>query len=58
MTPARMAGSGSSCGEPCGAVGASLLLLAAITAFDHAQRARSEHFYIYPDYFLFHVGRP
>ncbi len=44
--------------EPCGAVGASLLLLAAITAFYDAQRARSEHFYIYPDYFLFHVGRP
>jgi len=44
--------------EPCGAVGASLLLLAAITAFYDAQRARSERFYIYPDYFLFHVGRP
>src|ERR1700684_1771304 len=44
--------------EPCGAVGASLLLLAAITAVYDAQRARSERFYIYPDYFLFHVGRP
>jgi hypothetical protein len=44
--------------EPCGAVGASLLLLAAITAFYDAQRARSDQFYIYPDYFLFHVGRP
>jgi hypothetical protein len=44
--------------EPCGAVGASLLLLAAITAFYDAQRARSDEFYIYPDYFLFHVGRP
>jgi hypothetical protein len=44
--------------EPCGAVGASLLLLAAITAFYDGQRARSERFYIYPDYFLFHVGRP
>src|SRR3984957_18351966 len=43
---------------PCGAVGSSLLLLAAITAFYDAQRARSERFYIYPDYFLFHVGRP
>jgi hypothetical protein len=42
---------------PCGAVGSSLLLLAAITAFYDAQRARSEQFYIYPDYFLFHVGR-
>src|ERR1700722_18584335 len=44
--------------EPAGAVGASLLLLAAITAFYDAQRARSERFYIYPDYFLFHVGGP
>jgi hypothetical protein len=43
--------------EPAGAVGASLLLLAAITAFYDAQRARSERFYIYPDYFMFHVGR-
>ena len=44
--------------EPYAAVGASLLLLAAITAFYDAQRARSDRFYIYPDYFLFHVGRP
>lgn len=44
--------------EPCGAVGGSLLLLAAITAFYDAQRARTDQFYIYPDYFLFHVGRP
>jgi hypothetical protein len=44
--------------EPCGAVGASLVLLAAITAFYDAQRARSSDFYIYPDYFLFHVARP
>src|ERR1700722_18838552 len=43
--------------EPAGAVGASLLLLAAITAFYDAQRARSERFYIYPEYFVFHVGR-
>jgi hypothetical protein len=42
--------------EPCGAVGGSLLLLAAITAFYDAQRARADQFYIYPDYFLFHVG--
>jgi hypothetical protein len=44
--------------EPCGAVGGSLLLLAAITAFYDAQRARTDQFYIYPDYFVFHVGRP
>jgi hypothetical protein len=43
--------------EPCGAVGSSLLLLAAITAFYDGQRARADRFYIYPDYFLFHVGR-
>ena len=43
--------------EPYGAVGASNLLLAAVTAFYDAQRARAEDFFIYPDYFLFHVGR-
>jgi hypothetical protein len=43
--------------RPYGAVGASTLLLAAITAFYDAERARSNDFYIYPDYFLFHVGR-
>jgi hypothetical protein len=43
--------------DPFGAVGASNLLLAAITAFYDAHRARGEGFYIYPDYFLFHVGR-
>src|ERR1700761_809792 len=44
--------------EPCGAVGASCLLLSAVTAFYDAQRARSPEFFIYPDYFLLHVGRP
>jgi hypothetical protein len=44
--------------HPCGAVGASTLLLAAITAFYDRQRARGEDFYIYPDYFLFHVDGP
>ena len=44
--------------EPYGAVGGSLLLLAAITAFYDSQRARTDRFYIYPDYFVFHVGRP
>jgi hypothetical protein len=43
--------------RPCGAVGASALLLAAITAFYDIQRGRAEEFFIYPDYFLFHVGR-
>ena len=44
--------------EPFGAVGASALLTAAVTAFYDAQRARADDFFIYPDYFLFHVGRP
>jgi hypothetical protein len=43
--------------EPCGAVGSSCLLLAAVTAFYDLQRARGTDFFIYPDYFLFHVGR-
>jgi hypothetical protein len=43
--------------RPCAAVGASALLLAAVTAFYDIQRARSEDFFIYPDYFVFHVGR-
>ncbi|MGH2856378.1 MAG: hypothetical protein ACRDMJ_02710 [Solirubrobacteraceae bacterium] len=43
--------------EPCGAVGASCLLLAAVTSFYDAQRALSDDFFIYPDYFTFHVGR-
>jgi hypothetical protein len=43
--------------RPCGAVGTSALLLAAITAFYDIQRDRSADFFIYPDYFLFHVGR-
>jgi hypothetical protein len=41
----------------CGGVGASALVLACITAFYDAQRARSDDFFIYPDYFFFHVGR-
>jgi hypothetical protein len=44
--------------RPCGAVGSSTLLLAAITAFYDIQRDRAKDFFIYPDYFLFHVGRP
>lgn len=44
--------------DPCGAVGASALVTAAVTAFYDAQRARGDDFFIYPDYYLFHVGRP
>jgi hypothetical protein len=43
--------------HPCAVVGCSALLLAAITAFYDVQRERDEHFFIYPDYFVFHVGR-
>ena len=43
--------------RPCGAVGASGLLLCAVTAFYDIQRERSEDFFIYPDYFIFHVGQ-
>jgi hypothetical protein len=44
--------------SPCGAVGASALITATVTAFYDIQRARGPDFFIYPDYFLFHVGRP
>jgi hypothetical protein len=43
--------------SPCGGVGASALILAAVTGFYEHQRARSDDFFIYPDYFVFHVGR-
>jgi len=43
--------------RPCAAVGASALLLCAVTAFYDVQRARDEDFFVYPDYFVFHVGR-
>jgi hypothetical protein len=43
--------------QPCGAVGASALITATITAFYDIQRSRGDDFFIYPDYFLFHVGR-
>src|SRR3954447_8304104 len=43
--------------RPCGVVGASALLLAAVTAFYDVQRARAEDFFVYSDYFVFHVGR-
>lgn len=44
--------------RPCGAVGASALITASITAFYDLHRARGPDFFVYPDYFLFHVGRP
>src|SRR5215207_7712423 len=44
--------------RPCGPVGASTLITATITAFYDIQRARGPDFFIYPDYYLFHVGRP
>lgn len=44
--------------EPCGALGASALILATVTAFYDVHRERGEDFFIYPDYFLFHVGGP
>jgi hypothetical protein len=43
--------------RPCGVVGSSALVLAAVTAFYDIQRERSDDFFIYPDYFVFHVGR-
>jgi hypothetical protein len=45
-------------GRPCGAVGASALITATITAFYDFHRARGPEFFVYPDYYLFHVGRP
>ena len=44
--------------EPCGALGATTLILAAVTAFYDRQRASGEDFFIYPENFVFHVGRP
>ena len=45
--------------HPCGATGASALILAAVTAFYDVQRQKygQDGFFIYPDYFLFHVGQ-
>lgn len=44
--------------QPGGALGASVLTLATITAFYDLQRAHGDDFFIYPDYFVFHVGQP
>jgi len=43
--------------HPGGALGASVLILATITAFYDMQRVRGDDFFIYPDYFIFHVGQ-
>jgi hypothetical protein len=43
--------------RPCGAVGASALITATITAFYDFQRARGGDFFVYPDYYLFHAAR-
>jgi hypothetical protein len=43
--------------RPCGAVGASALISATVTAFYDIQRARGPDFFVYPDYYLFHAGR-
>jgi hypothetical protein len=41
---------------PGGATGASGLIMAAVTRFYDFQRASGRDFFIYPDYFVFHVG--
>lgn len=44
--------------RPGAALGASALITATITAFYDIQRSRGPGFFVYPDYYLFHVGRP
>ena len=43
--------------RPLAGAGASLLVLAAVTAFYDAQRRRGTPFFVYPDFFVFHAGR-
>ncbi|MBA2454216.1 MAG: hypothetical protein H0V47_13685 [Chloroflexia bacterium] len=43
--------------QPGGALGASALILATITAFYDIQRERGSDFFVYPDYYIFHVGQ-
>jgi hypothetical protein len=45
-------------GSPHGIVGASLLVLAAVHRFYERQRELADGFWIYADYFAFHVGGP
>jgi hypothetical protein len=42
--------------RPGGALGASALILAAVTAFYDRVRQRATDFFCYPDFYLFHVG--
>jgi hypothetical protein len=42
--------------EDWGAAGASILILAAVTAFYERLRATEAEFFAYPDHFAFHVG--
>ena len=42
--------------QPLEAVRSSSLILAAVTAFYDAQRKLGSDFFIYPDYYIFHVG--
>lgn len=44
-------------GSHCGSLGVSSLTLAAVTAFYDFQRQQGERFFIYPDYYAFHIGR-
>jgi len=44
--------------QPGGGFGASTFVLAAITAFYDFHRTRGRAFFVYPDYFAFHVGQP
>lgn len=41
---------------PHGALGASLLYLTAVHAFYDLQRQKADDFWIYPDFYFFHVG--
>jgi hypothetical protein len=41
--------------EPLGAIAGSAFIMAAVTAFYDAQRASGGEYFIYPDFFVFHV---
>jgi hypothetical protein len=42
--------------EPLAAIWNSAFILAAVTSFYDEQRKRGREFFIYPDYFVFHIG--
>jgi hypothetical protein len=44
--------------HPGGVVGASALIMATVTRFYDHQRSTGRDFFVYPDYFVFHVGEP